>query len=235
MGPTSTLVEMAHGWHHLNGQGCARHSDRIRPPSSPCFSLPGTNPAMPFSVQGLVLGAPEACSQSPSSQPSRGLLPCTAPQPQPQGLAPTAQQPPAMSNHMLSQVSRCAVSRAPEAPRARGWEAEAERKREGPIGKRRVEEGRRQRDRPGGQCHTQQSGVNTKVALSRHCWPSLAFGALCHCSCQARAALWTCSAFHKATGWAVCLHRKTNAPPCSGLCAFHPPAVPPLCVCSWLT
>ncbi|XP_064899651.1 R3H domain-containing protein 2 isoform X3 [Columba livia] len=67
-------------------------------------SRAGTNPAMPFSVQGLVLGAPEACSQSPSSQPSRGLLPCTAPQPQPQGLAPTAQQPPAMSNHMLSQA-----------------------------------------------------------------------------------------------------------------------------------
>ncbi|XP_065510365.1 R3H domain-containing protein 2 isoform X3 [Caloenas nicobarica] len=68
-------------------------------------SRAGTNPAMPFSVQGLVLGAPEACSQSPSSQPSRGLLPCAAPQPppQPQGLAPAAQQQPAMSNHMLSQ------------------------------------------------------------------------------------------------------------------------------------
>ncbi|XP_065510363.1 R3H domain-containing protein 2 isoform X1 [Caloenas nicobarica] len=69
-------------------------------------SRAGTNPAMPFSVQGLVLGAPEACSQSPSSQPSRGLLPCAAPQPppQPQGLAPAAQQQPAMSNHMLSQA-----------------------------------------------------------------------------------------------------------------------------------
>ncbi|KAM9514392.1 R3H domain-containing protein 2 isoform 3-T6 [Guaruba guarouba] len=73
-----------------------------------------TNPAMPFSVQGLVLGAPEACSQSPSSQPSRGLLPCTAqqpqpqppqqPPPQPQGLPPAAQQQPAMSNHMISQA-----------------------------------------------------------------------------------------------------------------------------------
>ncbi|XP_040474422.1 R3H domain-containing protein 2 isoform X7 [Falco naumanni] len=63
---------------------------------------------------GLVLGAPEACSQSPSSQPSRGLLPCTAqqpqpqppqqPPPQPQGLPPAAQQQPAMSNHMISQI-----------------------------------------------------------------------------------------------------------------------------------
>ncbi|XP_075594073.1 R3H domain-containing protein 2 isoform X6 [Balearica regulorum gibbericeps] len=76
-------------------------------------SRAGTNPAMPFSVQGLVLGAPEACSQSPSSQPSRGLLPCTAqqpqpqppqqPPPQPQGLPAAAQQQPAMSNHMMSQ------------------------------------------------------------------------------------------------------------------------------------
>ncbi|XP_074989668.1 R3H domain-containing protein 2 isoform X5 [Calonectris borealis] len=76
-------------------------------------SRAGTNPAMPFSIQGLVLGAPEACSQSPSSQPSRGLLPCTAqqpqpqppqqPPPQPQGLPPAAQQQPAMSNHMISQ------------------------------------------------------------------------------------------------------------------------------------
>uniref|UniRef100_A0A8C0FPP8 R3H domain-containing protein 2 n=1 Tax=Bubo bubo TaxID=30461 RepID=A0A8C0FPP8_BUBBB len=62
---------------------------------------------------GLVLGSPEACSQSPSSQPSRGLLPCTAqqpqpqppqqPPPQPQGLPPAAQQQPALSNHMISQ------------------------------------------------------------------------------------------------------------------------------------
>ncbi|NXE01205.1 R3HD2 protein, partial [Chaetorhynchus papuensis] len=57
---------------------------------------------------GLVLGAPEPCSQSPSAQPSRGLLPCTAPQPPPQpppqapGLPP-AQQQPAMSSPMMSQ------------------------------------------------------------------------------------------------------------------------------------
>lgn len=61
---------------------------------------------------GLALGAPEACSQPPSSQPSRGLLPCASQQPQPpppqqpqpQGLPPTAQQQPAMSNHMMSQA-----------------------------------------------------------------------------------------------------------------------------------
>uniref|UniRef100_A0A8C3LU70 R3H domain-containing protein 2 n=1 Tax=Chrysolophus pictus TaxID=9089 RepID=A0A8C3LU70_CHRPC len=63
---------------------------------------------------GLVLGAPEACSQPPSSQPSRGLLPCASqqpqppppqqPPPQPQGLPPTPQQQPAISNHMISQA-----------------------------------------------------------------------------------------------------------------------------------
>lgn len=89
--------------------------------------FPGIHPAVPFSVQGLVLGAPEACSQSPS-QPSRGLLPCTAqqpqpqppqqPPPQPQGLPPAAQQQPAMSNHVLSQVSGCAGRGARSDPRA---------------------------------------------------------------------------------------------------------------------
>uniref|UniRef100_A0A674GUT6 R3H domain containing 2 n=1 Tax=Taeniopygia guttata TaxID=59729 RepID=A0A674GUT6_TAEGU len=54
---------------------------------------------------GLVLGAPEACSQPPSSQPGRGLLPCSAPPPPPQppGLPP-AQQQPAMSSPMMSQA-----------------------------------------------------------------------------------------------------------------------------------
>ncbi|XP_042746745.1 R3H domain-containing protein 2 isoform X3 [Lagopus leucura] len=62
---------------------------------------------------GLVLGAPEACSQPPSSQPARGLLPCASqqpqppppqqPPPQPPGLPPAAQQQPAMSSHMMSQ------------------------------------------------------------------------------------------------------------------------------------
>ncbi|RMB90408.1 hypothetical protein DUI87_33294 [Hirundo rustica rustica] len=54
---------------------------------------------------GLVLGAPEACSQSPSSQPGRGLLPCSAPQPPPQGPGlPPAQQQPALSSPMMSQA-----------------------------------------------------------------------------------------------------------------------------------
>lgn len=74
---------------------------------------------MLFSIQGLVLGAPEACSQPPSSQPARGLLPCASqqpqppppqqPPPQPPGLPPAAQQQPAMSSHMMSQVSRCSA------------------------------------------------------------------------------------------------------------------------------
>ncbi|NXJ72436.1 R3HD2 protein, partial [Rostratula benghalensis] len=76
-------------------------------------SSKGSSAASRTSRTGLVLGAPEACSQPPSSQPSRGLLPCTAqqpqpqppqqPPPQPQGLPPAAQQQPAMSNHMMSQ------------------------------------------------------------------------------------------------------------------------------------
>ncbi|KAH0629006.1 hypothetical protein JD844_010735 [Phrynosoma platyrhinos] len=59
---------------------------------------------------GLSLSTPEACSQVSSAQPSRGLLPCAAQQPQPpqqqqqhQPLPPTPQQQPAMSNHIISQ------------------------------------------------------------------------------------------------------------------------------------
>lgn len=80
----------------------------VSPLCPPLFSW--IHASMLLSVAGLVLGAPEACSQSPSSQPSRGLLPCTAPQPPPQpppqapGLPP-AQQQPAMSSPMMSQVS----------------------------------------------------------------------------------------------------------------------------------
>ncbi|KAM3657273.1 R3H domain-containing protein 2 [Ammospiza maritima maritima] len=54
---------------------------------------------------GLVLGAPEGCSPSPSSQASRALLPCSAPQPP--GLPPAQQQQqqqqPPISSPIMSQ------------------------------------------------------------------------------------------------------------------------------------
>ncbi|NXW85543.1 R3HD2 protein, partial [Alopecoenas beccarii] len=105
-------------WSSTDSDGSIRN---LRPPVTKASSFSGISiltrgdsigsskgsTASRTSRAGLVLGAPEACSQSPSSQPSRGLLPCTAqqpqPPPQPQGLAPAAQQQPAMSNHMLSQ------------------------------------------------------------------------------------------------------------------------------------
>uniref|UniRef100_A0A8C8RH10 R3H domain-containing protein 2 n=1 Tax=Pelusios castaneus TaxID=367368 RepID=A0A8C8RH10_9SAUR len=52
---------------------------------------------------GLSLGAPETCSHVSSSQPGRGsFLPCTVQPPPQQALPPAPQQPPAMSNHMIS-------------------------------------------------------------------------------------------------------------------------------------
>lgn len=116
------------------------HGNCFQPAS--LFFLAVTNPVLPFSLQGLVLGAPEACSQSPSSQPSRGLLPCTAPQPQPpqqpppqpQGLPAAAQQQPPISSHLMSQVSPCRVPRAHAAPWAHRWEAEAACAQEGALG-----------------------------------------------------------------------------------------------------
>ncbi|XP_030822905.1 R3H domain-containing protein 2 isoform X3 [Camarhynchus parvulus] len=52
---------------------------------------------------GLVLGAPEGCSPSPSSQASRALLPCSAPQPP--GLPPAQQQQqPPISSPIMSQA-----------------------------------------------------------------------------------------------------------------------------------
>ncbi|XP_075757917.1 R3H domain-containing protein 2 isoform X6 [Pelodiscus sinensis] len=53
---------------------------------------------------GLSLAAPEAGSPVSSAQPGRGtFLPCSMqPQPQHQALPPTAQQQPAMSNHLIS-------------------------------------------------------------------------------------------------------------------------------------
>ncbi|KFP64927.1 R3H domain-containing protein 2, partial [Cariama cristata] len=109
--PVPILPAPAPSMHCPVGRG---QLDSSREPGIGLLISRSTNPAMPFSVQGLVLGAPEACSQSPSAQPSRGLLPCTAqqpqpqppqqPPPQPQGLPPAAQQQPAMSNHMISQA-----------------------------------------------------------------------------------------------------------------------------------
>ncbi|KFQ70730.1 R3H domain-containing protein 2, partial [Phaethon lepturus] len=111
-------------WSSTDSDGSIRN---LRPPVTKASSFSGISiltrgdsigsskgsTASRTSRAGLVLGAPEACSQAPSSQPSRGVLPCTAqqpqpqppqqPPPQPQGLPPAAQQQPAMSNHMISQ------------------------------------------------------------------------------------------------------------------------------------
>ncbi|NXL65512.1 R3HD2 protein, partial [Chordeiles acutipennis] len=111
-------------WSSTDSDGSIRN---LRPPVTKASSFSGISiltrgdsignskgsTASRTSRAGLVLGAPEACSQSPSSQPSRGLLPCTTqqpqpqppqqPPPQPQGLPPAAQQQPAMSNHIMSQ------------------------------------------------------------------------------------------------------------------------------------
>ncbi|XP_066063375.1 R3H domain-containing protein 2 [Chamaea fasciata] len=106
-------------WSSTDSDGSIRN---LRPPVTKASSFSGISiltrgdsigsskgsTASRTSRAGLVLGAPEVCSQSPSSQPSRGLLPCTAPQPPPQpppqapGLPP-AQQQPAMSSPMMSQ------------------------------------------------------------------------------------------------------------------------------------
>ncbi|XP_010295605.1 PREDICTED: R3H domain-containing protein 2 [Phaethon lepturus] len=112
-------------WSSTDSDGSIRN---LRPPVTKASSFSGISiltrgdsigsskgsTASRTSRAGLVLGAPEACSQAPSSQPSRGVLPCTAqqpqpqppqqPPPQPQGLPPAAQQQPAMSNHMISQA-----------------------------------------------------------------------------------------------------------------------------------
>ncbi|NWV42810.1 R3HD2 protein, partial [Grantiella picta] len=72
-----------------------------------------------FSGRCGVLYLSEGTWQSPSSQPSRGLLPCTAPQPPPQpppqapGLPPSQQQP-AMSSPMMSQPVPYSPSSCPQ-------------------------------------------------------------------------------------------------------------------------
>ncbi|KAI6062348.1 R3H domain-containing protein 2 [Aix galericulata] len=112
-------------WSSTDSDGSIRN---LRPPVTKASSFSGISiltrgdsigstkgsTASRTSRAGLVLGAPEACSQPPSSQPSRGLLPCTSQQSQPpppqqpplqpQGLPPAPQQQPAMSNHMISQA-----------------------------------------------------------------------------------------------------------------------------------
>ncbi|XP_056370921.1 R3H domain-containing protein 2 isoform X3 [Oenanthe melanoleuca] len=103
-------------WSSTDSEGSSRS---LRPPVTKASSFSGISiltrgdsigsskgsTASRGSRAGLVLGAPEACSQPPSSQPSRGLLPCSAPQPPPQapGLPP-AQQQPAMSSPIMSQA-----------------------------------------------------------------------------------------------------------------------------------
>ncbi|XP_057239918.1 R3H domain-containing protein 2 [Malurus melanocephalus] len=106
-------------WSSTDSDGSIRN---LRPPVTKASSFSGISiltrgdsigsskgsTASRTSRAGLVLGAPETCSQSPSSQPNRGLLPCTAPQPPPQpppqapGLPPNQQQP-TMSSPMMSQ------------------------------------------------------------------------------------------------------------------------------------
>ncbi|XP_065790893.1 R3H domain-containing protein 2 isoform X17 [Muntiacus reevesi] len=52
---------------------------------------------------GMALGAPEVCSQVTSSQPVRGLLPCTAQQQPLPALPPAPPQQPPLSSHVISQ------------------------------------------------------------------------------------------------------------------------------------
>ncbi|NXD87991.1 R3HD2 protein, partial [Halcyon senegalensis] len=102
-------------WSSTDSDGSVRN---LRPPVTKASSFSGisiltrgdsigsgkSSAASRTARAGLALGAPEACSQSPSSQPSRGLLPCPAqqpqpaqqPPPQPQALPPAAQQQPPM-------------------------------------------------------------------------------------------------------------------------------------------
>uniref|UniRef100_A0A8C5U5Z4 SUZ domain-containing protein n=1 Tax=Malurus cyaneus samueli TaxID=2593467 RepID=A0A8C5U5Z4_9PASS len=104
-------------WSSTDSDGSIRN---LRPPVTKASSFSGISiltrgdsigsskgsTASRTSRAGMVLpGAPETCSQSPSSQPNRGLLPCTAPQPPPQapGLPPNQQQP-TMNSPMMSQA-----------------------------------------------------------------------------------------------------------------------------------
>uniref|UniRef100_A0A8D0H452 R3H domain containing 2 n=1 Tax=Sphenodon punctatus TaxID=8508 RepID=A0A8D0H452_SPHPU len=103
-------------WSSTDSDGSARS---LRPPVTKASSFSGisiltrgdslgsisskSNSANRAARPGLSLGAPEACSSAPSSQPGRGLLPCAAQQPL-QPLPPALQQQVPMSNHLISQA-----------------------------------------------------------------------------------------------------------------------------------
>ncbi|XP_074082418.1 R3H domain-containing protein 2 isoform X7 [Macrotis lagotis] len=105
-------------WSSTDSDGSVRS---VRPPVTKASSFSGISiltrgdsigsnkggSAGRISRPGLALGAPEVCSQVASSQPVRGLLPCTPQQQQQQqhpALPPAAQQQPPLSNHMISQT-----------------------------------------------------------------------------------------------------------------------------------
>ncbi|XP_051857382.1 R3H domain-containing protein 2 isoform X1 [Antechinus flavipes] len=102
-------------WSSTDSDGSVRN---MRPPVTKASSFSGISiltrgdsigsnkggSAGRISRPGLALGAPEVCNQVTSSQPVRGLLPCTTQQQQQHpALPPTPQQQPPLSNHMISQ------------------------------------------------------------------------------------------------------------------------------------
>ncbi|XP_051857391.1 R3H domain-containing protein 2 isoform X9 [Antechinus flavipes] len=103
-------------WSSTDSDGSVRN---MRPPVTKASSFSGISiltrgdsigsnkggSAGRISRPGLALGAPEVCNQVTSSQPVRGLLPCTTQQQQQHpALPPTPQQQPPLSNHMISQT-----------------------------------------------------------------------------------------------------------------------------------
>ncbi|XP_074126006.1 R3H domain-containing protein 2 isoform X8 [Sminthopsis crassicaudata] len=103
-------------WSSTDSDGSVRN---MRPPVTKASSFSGISiltrgdsigsnkggSAGRISRPGLALGAPDVCNQVTSSQPVRGLLPCTTQQQQQHPtLPPTPQQQPPLSNHMISQT-----------------------------------------------------------------------------------------------------------------------------------
>ncbi|KAM8979720.1 R3H domain-containing protein 2 isoform 9-T11 [Sarcophilus harrisii] len=102
-------------WSSTDSDGSVRN---MRPPVTKASSFSGISiltrgdsigsnkggSAGRISRPGLALGAPEVCNQVTSSQPVRGLLPCTTQHQQHPALPPTPQQQPPLSNHMISQT-----------------------------------------------------------------------------------------------------------------------------------